>query len=356
MQDRILIRNGRIWTGREWSAGDVLLDRGRVAAVGGAIDVEAGFEYDAGGAVISAGLVDIHMHMRGVSSDKYGIPAESVSFPFGVTAAADGSGLPGGEWVLDTLLLHSAVFVCCDIVGDRADVAQSAALLELYGDRAVGLKLYLDTEVSDVRSIRPVREAVAFARARGLRVMVHCTGSPVPALELAEALAPGDIITHAYHGPVHDLGADGFAAMRLARRKGIIMDAGMAGGVHTDFALLRRAIGEGLIPDVISTDITCFSAFKRGGRYGLTQCMSMLRHLGMEEDDVLRAVTSGAASALGKEDVWGILEPGRTADLAVLEWTDVPFDITDRWGGHIASREGYRCLLTVCGGRVVFRA
>jgi len=54
--------------------------------------------------------------------------------------------------------------------------------------------------------------------------------------------------------------------------------------------------------------------------------------------------------------VWGSLAPGRSADVAVLAWGDEPFDIADRWGGHIASREGYRCLLTVCGGRVVYRA
>ena len=38
----------------------------------------------------------------------------------------------------------------------------------------------------------------------------------------------------------------------------------------------------------------------------------------MCEEDILRAVTSAPAKALGKEDEWGYLEVGRTADIACL--------------------------------------
>ncbi len=69
---------------------------------------------------------------------------------------------------------------------------------------------------------------------------------------------------------------------------------------------MENAIACGAAPHIISTDITRFSAYKRGGCYGLPMCMSIARHLGMEEEDILRAVTSTPAKALGQ--LWGYLE------------------------------------------------
>ena len=60
----------------------------------------------------------------------------------------------------------------------------------------------------------------------------------------------------------------------------------------------------------------------RGGKYGLTMCMSMARDMGMTENDVFRAVTSNPAKALGEEGKWGCLKVGGKADIAVLDYTD----------------------------------
>ena len=49
------------------------------------------------------------------------------------------------------------------------------------------------------------------------------------------------------------------------------------------------------------------------------------------------------------------LEAGRTADIAVLEYTDEGFSLTDKAGNHIESKNGYRCVLTVSDGLVVYR-
>ena len=42
-------------------------------------------------------------------------------------------------------------------------------------------------------------------------------------------------------------------------------------------------------------------------------------------------------------------------NLAVLEYTDGGFDLTDKAGNHICNKEGYRCVLTVSDGQVVYR-
>ena len=133
------------------------------------------------------------------------------------------------------------------------------------------------------------------------------------------------------------------------------MDAGFAGHIHTDFGVFRQAIQQGVLPDTISTDITLASAYKRGGRYGMTMCMSMARTAGLQEADIVRAVTSGAAKALGKEQEWGYLAVGRIADIAVFDYTHEGFDLTDKAGNRLWDTKGYRCVLTVSDGQIVYK-
>jgi dihydroorotase len=253
------------------------------------------------------------------------------------------------------MAINSAVFVSTKVVDDKACYEKTEELLCAYGERAVGVKLYFDTTGGQVHSIEPLRQICDFARARGLKVMVHCSHSPVPMYEIIDTLSEGDILTHIYHGGENGCEENGYAAFRLAREKGIILDLGMAGHVHTDFRVLERAVKCGQLPDTISTDITNLSAFTRGGIYGLLGCMSIMKNAGACEKDILRMVGENAARAVGKQTEWGKLEVGRRADVAVLEWTDAPYAFLQNENNIIAGEQGYICKMTVCGGRVVYR-
>ena len=167
-------------------------------------------------------------------------------------------------------------------------------------------------------------------------------------------LRPGDILTHIYHGNENTCADNDYAALRLAREKGVVLDAGFAGNVHTDFAVFKRAIAAGQLPDTISTDITFMSAFKRGGRYGMTMCMSMARAAGMEEEAILRAVTSNPARAIGMEGKAGVLREGGPADLAVLEYGKEAFCLQNKDGDTLESDMGYRCSVTVVNGMPLY--
>ena len=87
----------------------------------------------------------------------------------------------------------------------------------------------------------------------------------------------------------------------------------------------------------------------------MTMCMSLAKHLGMSEEDIFRAVTSAPAKALGKHNEWGYLGVGRCADIAVFDYTDEGFDLTDKGGNRVASKKGYRCVLTLSDGEVVYK-
>lgn len=352
---KILIKNGRVWDGCRFFQADVLTEDGTIARIGENITETANYVYNAAGKMVSPGLVDAHVHLRGPEPDRYGICGEMATIPFGVTAAADAGGAHANRELAESWLLKNVTFVTVDIRDNRADFSVTEKKLREYGDLAIGVKVYFDSENKELRDLTPLRQACEFARARGLLVMVHCTDSPTPMKEILETLSPGDILTHAFHGGLHTAAEDNFESMKAAKKRGIVIDAGFAGHVHTDFAILREAIARGILPDTISTDITRASAYKRGGRYGLTMCMSMARTAGMPEESIFRAVTSAPAAVLGKEGQWGVLKEGGCADIAVLEYADEGFSLTDKAGNRLANTEGYRCVLTIADGNVVWR-
>lgn len=353
---KMLIKNGRVWNGEGFFYADVLTDGDRIAQIAPNITCEATYTYDASGKIVSPGLVDLHVHLKGIASDRFGVQAEMSSFPFGVTAVSDaGSGSKGSKQRLEDFAVKSTVFVGTRIENNHFLPAVTEDLLQRYGDKAIGIKIYFDPKVCEVRDITPLREACVYARERGLAVMVHSANSPVPMTEVVGTLARGDILTHSYHGGGHTCAEDGFASLRLARERGVWIDAGFAGHVHTDFKIFADAVAAGYVPDCISTDITCRSAYMRGGRYGMTMCMSLARHLGMCEEEILRAVTSTPAKALGKAAEWGSLREGGCADIAVLAFASEGFSLTDAAGHHVESSTGYRCVLTVSDGQIVYK-
>ena len=351
----ICIKNGKIWDGERFSRGDVYVKNEKILKIGSGIPEHADYVYDAGGKIVSAGLVDGHVHMRGISSTQFDVQTEMSCLPFGVTAAIDASGVYGDRERLDSFMVKNRVLTSVKFKHNTADFRQAEKMLQKYGDKAVGIKVYFDTEMSEVSDSRPLKEAVDFAHSRNLLVMVHSSNSPIPMPELLESLGKGDILTHAYHGGKNNISEDEFECVRRAKQRGVIIDVGMAGHVHTDFRIFREAIECGAGPDVVSTDITKWSAYKRGGRYGMTMCMSIARTLGMSEESIFRAVTSKPATVFGMEGEWGYLREGRCADIAVFDYTDESFYLTDKAGNQVGAPHGYRCTLTIADGEIVFR-
>jgi dihydroorotase len=185
--------------------------------------------------------------------------------------------------------------------------------------------------------------------------MVHCANSPTPLSEILEKLNKNDILTHSFHGGINNASEDDYKSIVTAQKRGVIIDTGFAGNVHTDFSIFKNAIKKGVLPNTISTDITKYSAFTRGGNYGMTMCMSMAKFMGMTEEAVFKSVTSTPSKILGKSKEWGFLKEGRKADIAILEFTNEGFSLTDKNNNHIESENGYRCILTILNGQVVYK-
>ena len=83
--------------------------------------------------------------------------------------------------------------------------------------------------------------------------------------------------------------------------------------------------------------------------------MSMAKFMGMTEEAVFKSVTSTPSKILGKSKEWGFLKEGRKADIAILEFTNEGFSLTDKNNNHIESENGYRCILTILNGQIVYK-
>lgn len=350
---QILIKNGRVWDGEKFFFADVLTDGPVISRIEPGISCEKAYLFDATGKIVSAGLVDCHMHMLGLSGAGFAVQTEIACFPFGVTAAIDAGSCLGDRALLEHISVKNAVFSDGKTENGHINRQVAEENLRRYGDKAIGIKLFFDDTSKNVWDSTPLLEACAFAREKQKKLLVHCNNSPIPMAQIVEQLAPGDVLTHVYHGGKHTCQEEDYAAFKLAREKGVTMDAGFAANGHTDFGVFQGAVAAGFLPDTISTDITAQSAYQRGGRYGLTMCMSMARAAGMEEADIFRAVTSAPAKAHGQS--WGCLEVGGAADIAVLEYGEEGFSLKDKAGNRLESRFGYRCKLTVLDGKIVYR-
>ena len=126
----ILLKNGRIWNGHAFTNGDVLVQNKTIAAIGQVPDSDVEITFDADGAIIAPGLVDIHTHLLRVSCDAYGTPADITCLPFGVTAAADASATYTEAAVLDTFRIKTRIFASCTLKDDHAEFDKTKSLLE----------------------------------------------------------------------------------------------------------------------------------------------------------------------------------------------------------------------------------
>ena len=72
------------------------------------------------------------------------------------------------------------------------------------------------------------------------------------------------------------------------------------------WSLAEACVKEGFWPDLISTDLHTESM--EGPAYDLPTVMTKLLHLGMPLNDVIAAVTSSPAAAIGKSEEIGSLK------------------------------------------------
>ena len=340
-------------------------------AVDEKVDVEEIVEAD--GCLVMPGLIDNHTHCF-YGGSELGFVPDPCLLPMGVTTAVDqgSSGIANCESFMKTVVTHSQMRIFCNIhvsptglITERYsenvdpknyDVDRLKELFQQYAGQIVGLKVRQGQEMVGEFGLDPLRETVKIANALGCRVTVHTANPPGDIADLVSILRPGDVFCHCYHGrgsTILDQNGKVRQEIRQARRDGIIFDTADA-RIHHSFPVIKAALADGFLPDVISTDVTRSSLFGNMV-FGLPVVMSKYLSLGISLQDVVKACTATPADLIGMKGKLGTLAPGGFADVAIFKLTNEPFHFKNRLGETFQGNQLLIPKMTILNGKMMFR-
>jgi dihydroorotase len=351
---------------------DVGITDGRVAAIQAKLPREnAKKVLDIRDCFVTPGLIDFHVHSY-CGVNPYGCELDALCMSTGVTTAMDaGSSGPVNFLGFEKLVHKSSktrmlAFVALaqhGVLNDPgelqdlrfADPEAAAASVAGSQNLAVGVKVRLHKKGVGGNGREALRLAIQAGEASRSPVMVHVGDTGISMEEIVDTLRAGDIVTHCYtpqKPSIVDSSGRLLGAVRKAQERGVIFDVGHAGG-HFDFNLVRRAMDDGLLPNVISSDL--HGRLKQPG-FGvvgnLPMVLTKFLALGLDLDQIIAMCTINPASVVGWEDRLGCLEVGREADVAVLQIVNEPTELRDSVGGEMTVEQRIAARWTIRRGEV----
>ncbi len=352
---------------------DVAVKDGRIAAVERRIEAKDALKaVNAAGLYVVPGLVDMHVHAFAGTGERdswagdNSVYPDGFTFRVGVTTVADAGGAGWRnfehfkEYVIDRSKTRVLAFLNIVGAGMRGpkfendlkdmDPAPAAEMARRYKGLIVGIKTahYAGPEWTAVEN------AVRAGDAARIPVMVDF-GTDRPQRPLAvlvtQKLRPGDIYTHCYSGVRQEL-VEGRVnpGMVEGRKRGVIFDVGHGAGSFA-WRVAVPAIGQGFLPDSISTDL--HTASMNAGMKDMLNVMSKFLAMGLSLDDIVLRSTWNPAREIHHPEL-GNLSVGAPADVAVLRLENGAFGFTDMYGARLTGKQKLICELTLRDGKVVY--
>jgi len=326
---------------------------------------------DVEGSYVTPGLIDFHVHSYwGVNP--YGCNLDALCRATGVTTTMD-AGSAGPVNLLGfrklvyeasktrmlgfvALAQHGVLNAPGELLNlDFADSDGAAQAVSDNRDLGVGIKVRLHKKAIGENSRKALRLAIKAGEATRTPIMVHVGDTAIGMDEIATTLRAGDIITHCYtpqKPSIIDNKGKLLPEVRKAKERGVIFDVGHASG-HFDFDLVERAMGEGLLPDVISSDLHGRMTQPGFGIVGdLPTTLTKFLPLGLSFEQIVANCTINPARAVGWQDRIGSLEIGREADIAVLQIVEDPAMLRDSLGKERLHKQRIAVKWTIRAGEV----
>jgi dihydroorotase len=351
---------------------DVAVKDGRIAALEAKLPrAQAKRVIEVPGCYVTPGLIDFHVHsFWGVNP--YGCELDALCMSTGVTTAIDaGSSGPINfkgfkKLVYEPSKTRMIAFIALaqhGVLNDPgeledlrfADPNAAAATVGESPDVGVGIKVRLHKKGVGQNGREALRLAIRAGEASKSPVMVHVGNTGISMSEIADTLRRGDVITHCYtpqRPSIIDEQGKLLPEVRKAKERGVIFDVGHAGG-HFDFNLVRRAMGEGIVPDIISSDLHGRLSQPGFGVVGdLLTTLTKFLPLGLTFDEIIARCTTSPARVIGWQDRLGSLEVGREADIAVLQLVNEPTKLRDSVGGEMTAEQRIAARWTIRQGEV----
>jgi len=332
---------------------------------------------DAGGKLVTPGLIDLHSHVYPYGS-AMGIPADELT-PLQCTTTCVSAGDAGANnfaafrrHIAAQTRTRLYAFVHIANMGltpfpvaeltniDYAQVDACAKAVAENADIAIGVKVRMSENVIARNGIEPLRRAILACERAGTggRVMAHIGGVETSELmsQILDLLRPGDILTHAYSGAPNIAGAftnivqNGrvLPAALAAKQRGVVFDVGHGGGSF-DYTVAEVAIPQGCPPDTISSDIHVVSGNTPGMPY-LTWVMSKFLSLGFTLEQVVAMATINPAKVINRAPKLGTLQIGAPGDVAIMELVEGEVAFVDTRNNARNGRAYLKPVQTVTAG------
>jgi dihydroorotase len=369
MKFDLLIKGGEVVDPGAGYSGhlDVAVRRNRIAAVDKDIPAQGAFQVvDAGGQLVTPGLIDLHTHVY-AGATYWGIQPDPVAARSGVTTFVDAGSagamtFPGfRELIVRPSRARIFAFLNISYIGLAPDTHECAVLkwvnpdlcakiVNLNRDVIRGIKVRMGNTVQP-HGLEPMRRALQAAQATELPLMTHIGYGPPTIEEVLGLMRPGDILTHSFTGADMKM-VDERGALREAARRawdnGMVVDIGHGGGGFA-FETAEAVLAAGYRPDVISTDIHQDSI--RGPMFDLPTTLGKFLLLGLSLPEVIERATTRPAQLLGVAGELGTLSPGAYADIALFRLEEGRFPFYDTRKVLRQGQQRLRHVLTIVDGQ-----
>jgi dihydroorotase len=373
-------------TGRDGIA-DVAVRDGNIVAVEAGLPSDAAGEViDVAGKVVIAGMIDTHAHVYQHVTGRFGLAPDLVGVQSGVTTLVDQGGpscmtLPGfRNFIAKPADSRVLCFISAYLVGGL----EGHLYPELYGpgqlnvratvkaardnaDIVRGIKAHAEIGGASRWGLEVIKLGKQISRQAGIPLYIHLgqlwpvkEGATVDADEVVRALMPlmepGDILAHPFTrhpgGFISEETGEVHPVVWAALERGVTVDVGH--GSHFSFTMARKVIEAGIRPFTLGADMHGYNVrvpdasdsgelaenpFFGVAPFSLTHAMTELLTLGMTLPEIVATVTSNPASMLNLTDSIGSLQPGREADVSVLEVLPGRFTLRDNSGESVTARE-----------------
>jgi predicted amidohydrolase len=241
-------------------------------------------------------------------------------------------------------------------IPEKWDRESYVRAIEYGNGRIIGLKLRLQKDViGTISGERLLKESVKLATDLKMPLSIHITDPALPISEVVQYLRPGDVLTHIFHGRGYTIFENNKIPepIMAARKRGVIYDVGH-GGVNFSATIARKAVEQGFLPDMISTDNTLYGWLKPD-LYSLPNVMSMFLSFGMEVRDIVRCVTAKPANVVGMENKIGTLAPGASGDVTILKIRERPVKFTNSFGETHSGNAIFVPQAVLINGELLYR-
>jgi dihydroorotase len=318
---------------------DVAISDGKIAAVGPGLGSAGTQVTDVSGKWVFPGLVEGHTHIFEYVS-KVGANPIQAHLRRGVVAAAD-AGTAGAstfeafrKLVIEPSDMRIVNFLNVSVLGlidfrygellnpETLSVDDALATAAQYPQYIKGLKIRLSEDVVGDNMLSLLKKSIDLGEQAKLPLMVHIGETAETLPVILENLRPGDIIAHCYTGKPRGILEDEtiIPEVTAARARGVLFDSAH-GKSNLSFEVARRAIAQGFLPDIASSDTSARNW--RGPVFDLLTSISKLVALGAPLVDIIERATIVPARLLGLEsEGYGSLAVGTPAHVTVVEQTE----------------------------------